>query len=294
MPLTDRPLARLLATSAFALGLVLGPGIGCTGSSGNERFAFSAEAGAVATDNPVTSGFTNDFGWEIVLARASMHLGPVYLNTVAPVRAQRGLRGLRLIREAHADESHLGNGLVVGEVLGDLDVDLLAPSLTPFPVRGQITGDEVRTAEIRFWPGPNVDPESPSKTPVLSVAGTARREGESIRFEGNLVLDETWLPNAQPGDRNFLTLTDIRAVRGIPAPITAEEGGALEVRVDPRRLFATANFAQIRDNPRVPTNPDVRALVQGNGGATGTDQVMRSLFDAVRSIRTYEVRWRAR
>lgn len=283
MRATDRPLFRWLSAGAFVVALASGPSVACTGSSGNERFAFVAEAGAVSRDS--TSEFTNDFGWEVVLSRATMRLGPIYLNTVAPVRASRGFR---LIREARADDSHLGNGLIVGEVLGDVEVDLLSPSLTPFPVRGQVTGDEVRTAEIRFWPGAGIDPESPTTTPVLSVAGTARREGESIRFEGTLVLDQTWLPNAAPGDRNFLTLADIRAVRGIPAPITAQEGGVLEVRVDPRRLFATANFAQIRDNPRVPTNPDVRSLVQGSG----TDQVTRSLYDAVRSIRTYEIRWR--
>lgn len=260
----------------------------CLGTTGNERLAFTAEAGAVDAPNAT---FINDFGWSIRLTTARMRLGPVYLNTVAPLRASRGFR---LIREAHADEAHLGGGLIVGEVLGDLEIDLLDPVLRPFPAPGQVTGDAVRTAEIRFWPGAGIDPATPSTEPVFETAGEASLDGETIAFEGRLFLDETWLPNAQPGDRNFLTLSDIRQVRGIPADFVATEGGALEVRVDPRRLFATANFAQIRSNPTMPSKPDVRMLTQASGSSGTTDQVMRSVYDAVRSVRTYDVRWRAR
>jgi len=277
-------LAMALFTGAAAL-------TACLGTTGNERLAFTAEAGAVAMDAQPNGAFVNDFGWSIRLTSARMRLGPVYLNTVAPLRASRGFR---LVREARADEAHLGGGLVVGEVLGDLEIDLLDPALRPFPVRGQITGDAVRTAEIRFWPGAGIDPATPSADPVFEATGEASLDGETIAFEGRLFLDETWLPNAQPGDRNFLTLTDIRQVRGIPAEFVATEGGALEVRVDPRRLFATANFAQIRENPTVPGKPGVRLLTQASGTSGTTDQVMRSLYDAIRSVRTYDVRWRTR
>lgn len=261
----------------------------CLGTTGNERLAFTAEAGAI--DEQTSAPFVNDFGWSIRLTTARMRLGPVYLNTVAPLRAARGFR---FIREARADEAHLGGGLVVGEVLADLEVDLLDPTMRPFPARGQVTGDAVRTAEIRFWPGAGIDPATPTAAPVLEAAGEASLGGETIAFEGRLFLDETWLPNAQPGDRNFLTLTDIRQVRGIPADFVATDGGALEVRVDPRRLFATANFAQIRANPTVPGKPEVRLLTQASGTTGATDQVMRSLYDAIRSVRTYDVRWRTR
>jgi hypothetical protein len=197
------------------------------------------------------------------------------------------------VREAHADDAHLKGGLVVGEVLADVEVDLLSATPTAFPVIGQITGDAIRTTEIRFWPSAGRDPDGPSTEPVLTVAGQASRDGETIRFEGSLLLDETWLPNAEPGDRSFLSLIDIRQVRGIPTAFTANEGGSLSVGVDVRKLFASANFAAIRENPTSRTDAEVRLLTQSSGGTGSTDQVMRSLFDALRSIKTYDVRWRA-
>lgn len=293
MPLVDPGRPRPFGT-ALVVGLLstaLFAEAACTGTAGNERFTFAAEAGATTAESAPGAPFVNEFGWSVALTIARLRLGPVYLNTVAPLRASRGFR---FIREAHADEAHLGSGLIVGEVLGDLEVDLLGSALQPFGRRGLVTGDLVRTAEIRFWPGPGIDPGSPTLDPVLVVAGSATLADETIPFEGQLLLDETWLPNAEPGDRNFLTLSDIRQVRGVPTSFVADEGGTLEIRVDPRRLFATANFAQIRANPTSPRDPSVRLLTQASGTTGTTDQVMRSLYDALRSIRTYEVRWRPR
>ena len=174
MPRTELRATVRGALWIFAIGAVAA--VGCNGTSGNDRVAFSARASG--GDSGAVRTFTNDFGWAVTLERASMRLGPVYLNTVAPLRAHRGFR---LIREAHADEGHLKGGLVVGEVLGDVTVDLLGPPV-PFPVAGLVTEDTVRTAEIRFWPGPGVDPETPLADPILSVAGEATRDGATVRF----------------------------------------------------------------------------------------------------------------
>lgn len=290
----ETPDRRSLAARGFSRRLTLRCGVllivaaagpwGCLGTSGNERYAFEARASGVEG----AADFTNDLGWRVTLSHATMRLGPIYLNTVAPLRASRRFA---LLREAHAAAGHLKGGLVVGEILGDVEIDLLSPDPTAFPVTGQITGDAVRTAEIRFWPGSGLPPDARATAPTLVVAGAASRGGETIRFEGRLTIDESWLPSAAPGDRDFLTLVDVREVRGIPAGFTAAEGGSLRVRVSPQRLFASSNFAQIRENPLSDGDAEVRSLVQSSGDTGTTDPVMRSLYEAIRSIHTYDVRW---
>jgi hypothetical protein len=257
----------------------------CVGSSGNGQYAFTAEASGADERGP----FVNDFGWTITLSKAVVRMGPIYLNTVAPLRAERRDFGLPWVKVAHAEDAHLGNGLVVGEVLTDAEINLLDDAPTRFGVPGLVTGDAIRTAEIRFWPGAGLSPEAKAPKPALEVAGDASKDGETIGFSGSIDLDETWLPNAQPGDRNYLTLIDIREVRGIPASFTARTEGTLRVRIDQRRLFASANFAQIRDNEPTKADPSVRQLRQA--GAEGPDTVTRSLYEALRSIRTYDVQW---
>jgi hypothetical protein len=274
--------SAVAAVCGLAL-LTLAPA--CVGSSGNGQHAFTAEASGADEHGP----FVNDFGWTVTLSRAVVRMGPIYLNTVAPLRAARPRFGLPWVRVAHAEDAHLGDGLVVGEVLTDAEINLLDDAPTRFDVPGLVTSDAIRTAEIRFWPGAGLSPEAKAPQPALEVAGEASKNGETIRFSGAINLDETWLPNARPGDRNYLTLIDIREVRGIPTSFTAQTEGTLRVRVDQRRLFASANFAQIRDNEPTKADPSVRQLRQT--GALGPDTVTRSLYEALRSIRTYDVRW---
>lgn len=276
--------STLIVGALFALATIAPA---CVGSSGNGQYAFTAEASGASID--ATAPFVNDFGWSVKLTEAVVRMGPIYLNTVAPLRAERRSFGVPWVKVAHAEDAHLGDGLIVGEVLTDAEVNLLDSTPTRFEVPGLVTGDPVRTAEIRYWPGPDTSPEAKSSKPALRVAGEASKDGETIRFVGAVDLDETWLPNAQPGDRNYLTLIDIREVRGIPTSFTAQSSGTLRVRVDQRRLFASANFAQIRDNEPTKADANVKQLRQS--GASGPDAVTRSLYEALRSIRTYEVVW---
>jgi len=229
-----------------------------------------------------------------------MTLGPVYLNVLAPLRtAERGFSasGSRrlldwVIRPAWAGgEGHLGSGRVVGEVLGQVTFSALSPELVAFPVRGSIAQEQVRTADVWFYPAPGVDPEATKiNTVALDVAGTAERAGERIRFRGALVLNDAWMADASPGSRSSAPISDVRKVRGIAASFMPVEGGRLEVRVDVTRFFRGADFGELRNNPA--DADGTKVLVQSKTGKVTTDPVMNNVYQGLReSSGAYFVRW---
>lgn len=275
---------RIVAGALLALGVAWG----CAGSTGSKRFAFDARIGGV-TDRAT---FTNEIGWTITLSKARVTLGPVYLNVVAPLRdSTQSLREL-FVKTAWAHgEGHLDEGRVVGEVLGQVTFDALSSSLTAFPVRGSMTQDDVRTAEIWFYPEPGVSAETTKiATIALDVAGTAVRDATTVPFRGQLILNDAWQPDQVDGTRGTTSITALRQVRGIPSSFVPDEGGELEIRVDVARLFRGANFASLEQNP---TDPDgTKVLVQSKSGALATDQVMTNLYQGLHDATgTYAVRW---
>lgn len=257
----------------FALASVAAFGCGATG---NKRFAFEARAaGAPRADGAASGAFTfdNETGWSITLRRANVTLGPVYLNVIAP------------------RESRLESGRVVGEVLGQIAFDALSPTEVPFPTRGTITDDEVRTVDLWFYPRAGVAPETTKiDTVALDVAGEATKGADDVRFRGTLVLDDAWLPAVQPGEPGGQTILTVRQVRGIPADFIPTEGGHLTLRFDVKACFRGADFASLAQNPEDPDGTKI--LVQSKSGKYLTDQVMTNLYEGMRAQNgTYSVTW---
>jgi hypothetical protein len=273
---------RTLAALAGAIAAAL---LGCGADTGSQRFAFEARAGGAATATGAPLQFTNQTGWAITLTRADVTLGPVYLNVQPPLR----LAWLDwLVRPAFAQASHLDDGRVVGEVLGQVTFSALSPELVPFPVLGTLAQEEVRTAEVWFYPSPNVAAETSAiDTVALDVAGEASRDGATYSFAGRLVLNDDWIPEQMAGTRGTSSLVDIRRVRGIAAGFYPDAGGQLELRIDVTRLFRGANFASLEDNP--PDESGVRTLIQA---PATRDQVMTNLYQGLREANgTYAVSW---
>lgn len=266
----------------------------CASATGGKRFEFQARAGGVIPDGVRTDAgfvFTNANGWTITLDRASVTLGPVYLNVVAPLRQETtGLLGL-FVKNAWAHgEGHLGSGRVVGEVLGQVTFDALSPEPVAFPTSGSVTQEDIRSAEIWFYPRPGVSPETTKiDTVALDVRGTAERDGTTVPFRGSLVLDDTWQPEQAAGTRGTQAITDIRQVRGVPAAFYPVEGGTLDVRIDVTRLFRGADFGNLAANPKDPDG--TTRLVQSKTGSVTTDQVMTNLYQGLRATGSYTVRW---
>jgi hypothetical protein len=285
---------------------------GCGADTGSQRFAFEARAGGAETATGAPLQFTNQAGWAITLTRADVTLGPLYLNVQPPLRMgslgsasplgkaspheaapsheaapRRGWLDW-LVPPAFAQAAHLDEGRVVGEVLGQVTFSALSAELVPFPMLGALAQEEVRTAEVWYYPTPSVSAEANAiDTVALDVAGEASRDGLTYAFAGRLLLNDEWLAEQAAGTRGSASLVDIRQVRGIAAGFFPEQGGHLELRLDVMRLFRGANFASLEDNPPDPSG--VRTLVQA---PAARDQVMSNLYQGLREANgTYAVSW---
>jgi hypothetical protein len=227
----------------------------------------------------------------VTLTKATVTVGPIYLNVVPPLRSPTALSFPFRVRDAHAADAHLADGRLVGEVLAQLTFDALSPDLASFPLAGTITQEAVRTAEVWLWPAPGTAPETTNiDTVAVDLAGEAVRGGDAVRFRGQLILDEAWASDATAGERAATPITETRKVRGIPCTFFPEEGGRLEIRVDVRRLFRGADFSNLQANPS--DEDGTKLLVQSKKGKVTTDQVMRNVFQGLRaSTGTYEVHW---
>jgi hypothetical protein len=276
--------------AVLAAPVALAAASACSGTTGSERFAFDARAGGIERAAGPYS-FVNEKGWSVTLTRANVTLGPLYLDTVPPLSGQQGWLQRALLPVAHAaGESHLGEGRVVGEVLAQVSFDALSPQLVPFGARGTIVSEQVRTAAPCFYPPPGTAIETPKIDQVaVDLAGSAEKDGTTVAFRGALIFDDAWLPDPKPGSPGNQSMVSVRTVRGVPASFFPTSGGALELRMDVRRLFAGADFSSLDQSPEDPDGTKI--LVQSKTGKYTTDQVMRNVFAGTTATGTYAIRW---
>ena len=230
-----------LGAASLTLGGAGALGLGCGDSTGQDHVSFAVQVGGFAHPaGPVQT--TTRAGWTITFTRADVALGPVYLNTLAPLACdtcsaratvRRRFEDFFVPRAWAHGESHLGAGLVVGQVTRQVRVDALSSEVRAIDGGGDGIDLEVRSAEVWRY---NLDGA------VIRVAGTASRtvDGANVEvpFEGSLVADESITTAQAP-------LDVARRVRGIPAALTLSEGGTLTVRVDPRGWFEGADFREL-------------------------------------------------
>jgi len=282
MTLPRRDVARWAA-----LALLGSKAMGCAGGTGSGRFAFQAKVRGTRGEGG-SYRFLNERGWVVTLSRATVTLGPLYLNVIPPLRAPTASLLDFFIKPAWAHgEDHLGTGRVVGEVLGQVTFDALSDQVVSFPQRGSITQEEVRTAEVWFLPEPGVAPDAKKlDTVALEVEGKAERDQQTVPFAGRLKLDDSWLGSQMAGSRGNLSVLGIRKTRGIGAAFFPVEGGSLELTFDVKRLFRGADFSGVATSAR-----DGAGITVLRGGATG-DQVMTNLYQGLHDVSgTYAVRW---
>jgi hypothetical protein len=218
--------ARLLVT-ALAI-----PILSCGGSTGGARVIFPAFATAAVNAPGGTLEFTNGLGYHVVLTRARLHVGTIYLKTAVPIPG------------AQPSACYVGNtpGLYAAEVLGSLDVDALSSALQPFPVQGDGNTAPVHVGELWLTGGPiNTIDDS---TVILNAAGTADRAGVSYPFQASLTIGRNRLiSSSDPAQPSLNPICKQRIVTPIPAELTPQPGGMLVLRIDPRSWFAGVDFS---------------------------------------------------
>jgi hypothetical protein len=217
-----RPIA--LAFSLLALSS------GCTGSTGGELFEITGYAvGVDAQGGPY--GFTNGLGYAVVLDRAQVHVGAMYLNQ-------------SVATSVSSDTSCTLAGIYSAELPSGLDVDVLSAEPQRFPGVGVATTDRARTGEV-WLTGGDINDERDS-TIVLDVAGIASRHGVDFPFEGRLTIsDNRLVPPANPALPGAKPICKQRVVSPIPVNLVPEPGESLILHVDPAGMFANVDFSTL-------------------------------------------------
>jgi hypothetical protein len=211
----------------------------CVGSTGSELVTFHAAAAGpedAVRGAPLT--FTTPRGFHVVLTRASVHVGAIYLNQSVPVSGSQAT-------------SCTLPGIYVGEVTEGVDVDVLSPDPQPFPGEGRGTADHAAAGEVWLTDG-DVNADEASRAVVL-VAGTAERDGVSFPFEGRVTIGKNRIVAPRdPSTPGSSPICRQRIVSPILTDVSLRSGSTLLLRIDPRGWFVNVDFA---DMPKVSDAP---------------------------------------
>jgi hypothetical protein len=202
----------------------------CVQTTGGQIVDFPvAAAGASDLSKGQPLHFVRDDGWDVVLTRATLHIGAVYLDSAAPVSGAQ-------------DTPCILPGTYVAQMTTGMDVDLLSPELQSFPALGHGTTGDAITAQL-WLTGLTSDIDTQDDaTKILVVQGTARL-GQDVRpFAGQITIGNNRLtPGAVAGaapickQRVVSVLTDVRV----------SATGGLVVRIDARKLFTNVDWSAL-------------------------------------------------
>lgn len=222
----------------FALLLCLLSGLGCGDTTGGSRVSFFAAAAGPpdATGAPLT--FTNHLGYDVTLRRAVLHIGALYLNQTVPTSGAQ-------------ETSCVLPGTYVAQVLSSVDVNLLSSQFQQFPQPGHGVESDAKVGELWLTGGDvnNID----DSTVILDVSGTATQLGVSYPFEAKITIGRNRLiPTKDPAYPGANPICKQRIVTPVFVSLTPQEGGTLQLRADPRRMFDSVEFSAL---PKVSDMP---------------------------------------
>jgi len=205
---------------------------GCGGSTGSGLVTFRAMAGGPADATGGALSFDTSIGYHVSLTRVRLRIGAVYLNQTVPASGAAATGCVQV------------PPIYVAEAFGPLTLDLLSPILQPFPAVGEATETQARTAEVWLTGGDVNAPQDP--TVILDVAGTATKAGTSYPFQGTVTISANRaIAPGNPALPGSNPICKQRIVTPILVDITPTNGGVLTLRVDPRSMFNTVDFATL-------------------------------------------------
>jgi hypothetical protein len=210
----------------------------CEGTTGFDHVRFAAEASGPddATGGPLE--FRTNRGFHVVLTKAVLHVGGVYLNQTVPLSGKQQ-SGCYL------------PGIYVAQVLGAVDVDLLSGEPVAFPVDGEGIALDAHVGEV-WLTGGRVD-AADDRTVILAVEGTADKDGREWPFRGAITIGRNrQVPSADPTLPSLHPLCLERIASAIPVDLTPQADGKLRLTVDPRGLFVSVDFSAL---PQVSESP---------------------------------------
>jgi hypothetical protein len=224
----------------------------CGGTTGSHLVTFQAKAGGPA-DAAGSLSFATAIGYQVTLTRARLLVGAVYLNQSVPVSGA-------------AASGCVLPGIYVAEAFGPVNLDLLSPILQPFPAFGEGTETPASTAEVWLTSGDVNAPVDP--TVILDVAGTATKSGTSYPFQGTVSISTNRaIASTNPALPGANPICKQRIVTPILVDLTPTDGGVLTLRVDPRGMFQTVDFATLSLAPGSTTLLQIPDTQSGAGAS---------------------------
>ena len=232
---------RLVGVSALAFL------VACGGSTGSGLSEFTASASGPESANGDTLAFTNRRGADVVLDRAFLHVGAVYLNENVPAIGS-------------GVQPCISDGIYAGQVFANIEVDLLSPAAQAFPEVGIGAENRARTAEVWLTGGDVNAANDP--TVILDIAGTATQNAIAYPFNGRITISQnralTPTNPAQPGSAPICLQ---RIVTPIAIDFVPRDGGHLHLTIDPRTILADVDFSRLTSETIPDTNEGVGAAV---------------------------------
>jgi hypothetical protein len=205
----------------------------CVGTTGDQVVDFEAAASGPAdaiTGQPLS--FDASRGWRVTLTTARLHIGALYLAESLPVSGAQAT-------------SCILPGSYVAQVVQGRDVDLLSSEPQSFPSLGRGTTLEARAGQVWLTGGDVNLADVPSPpTLILELLGSAARGQELRPFAAKLTIAENRVDASGPAAGGSPICKE-RIVSPIPTSIRVQNGGALWLRVDPRRLFTNVDFGAL-------------------------------------------------
>jgi hypothetical protein len=211
----------------------------CLGTTGNTIVHFrAAAAGPADAIAGAPLEFTSDIGWHVVLSKAVLHVGAMYLTEEVGT-------------SAHSASPCIAPSTYVAEVTTDvgttagIDVDIVSPALHYFPNFGQGTNLEAKSGQV-WLTGGDVNQKVDS-TKILHIEGSADKGGRSVPFVGDLTISDNRIdPPTDATKPGSPPICSWRIVSPIPVDLVPENAGTLLLRIDPRALFIGVDFATLQ------------------------------------------------
>ncbi len=245
-------------------------------------FEIGLEVDAGDDDDPAS--FSTATGWEVELEQAVIAVGPIYLYENRPIASvpddasEWGLQALvsgvgELLlptAHAHAGDNIFDGGVLKGEMLHQIAFDLLAaPSRVGLGTARGIAGP-VGSFSVILWEPTG---QTLGATDALGdyhayVSGTASKDGQTIAFEGGVVIPDIGVN---------------RRVDGLAADFELDDDGLFIVSLDPAAWFDSANFELLLSQ----SEPDD----QGRYALHEDTQVAIAWTQALRRPRSWSGRW---
>lgn len=194
--------------------------LACGSDTARTRIDFAVEAGALAHDGPITTVG----GWTVELSTAELSVAGLYFFEGEPLFARVDRRPMHqrllgmVIGTAYAHPGHYVEGEALADLLQPVTLDLLAPDQR----LGQANGVSGAYNSVRVV----LKPAAALDNHTARIAGTATKDGVTVRFTASLNLD--------------------KAIEGVAFGADLEaSGGKVHLAIDPAEWVRRIDFGTL-------------------------------------------------